>query len=209
MAGAKIAAAPDATAQPPRLTAASTALGTAEKPITASAVPSIQAQSAPIHPAFAAQPASAPLAAISAPPAAAPLSAAPTLTAATPAALAASITAMHHAGQGSAVLRLDPPGLGNLSVHVALGQGGQVNVLFVPALAQTAQLLNLGMDGLRHAMAATGLTLGQADVSGGGAQNPGQNSANNPRAAFTAPEPAAAPAATPATTPASGVSAYA
>jgi flagellar hook-length control protein FliK len=121
---------------------------------------------------------------------------------------------MHHAGQGSAVLRLDPPGLGNLSVHVALGQGGQVNVLFVPAVAQTAQLLNLGMEGLRHAMAASGLTLGQANVSGGGAQSPGQNtsqnSANNPRPSSAAAEPPAAPttAAVTAAT-ANGLSAYA
>ena len=121
--------------------------------------------------------------------------------------LAATVTAMHHASQTTAVLQLDPPGLGNLSVHLALGQNGHVNVLFVPSTPQTAQLLNAGMDGLRQAMAATGLTLGQAGVSGGGAQNPGQHGANNQRATTSTPSPVAA--VTPAAATPSGVSAYA
>ncbi|HUM09030.1 MAG TPA: flagellar hook-length control protein FliK [Acidocella sp.] len=88
--------------------------------------------------------------------------------AATPAALAASITAMHKSGQISTVLRLDPPGLGALSVHIAVGQSAQVNVQFIPTVAQTAQLLNNSLVDLRQAMAAAGLTLGQTQVSGGG-----------------------------------------
>ncbi len=96
--------------------------------------------------------------------------------AATPAALAASITAMHRNGQTSAMLRLDPPGLGTLSVHIALGAdqgsgGGQVNLLLLPAIAQTGQILNGGIDGLRQALAAAGLTLGQAQIGHGGGQN--------------------------------------
>lgn len=130
--------------------------------------------------------------------------------AATPAALAATITAMHQTGQNSTVLRLDPPGLGSLSVHVALGQSGQVNVLFVPTTAQTAQLLHSGMDGLRQAMTTSGLTLGQAEVSGGGNQNTsqgGQNSPNNPN---TAQAPQSAAISANGTMPAtSGVRAYA
>ncbi len=175
-------------------------------PATAGSTPSI----APTQPVFAAQPALAPTATSPAAPvsAATPVTPATILTPATPAALAATVTAMHHASQTTAVLRLDPPGLGNLSVHVALGQNGQVNVLFVPSTPQTVQLLNAGLDALRQAMAATGLTLGQAGVSGGGARNPGQNSASNQRGTSSTPAPIAAPTAT-VVLPASGVSAYA
>jgi flagellar hook-length control protein FliK len=130
--------------------------------------------------------------------------------AATPAALAATITAMHQTGQNSTVLRLDPPGLGSLSVHVALGQSGQVNVLFVPSTAQTAQLLHSGMDGLRQAMATSGLTLGQADVNGGSNQSSsqgGQSSPNNPGTAQASqPDAISTTGTTPAAT---GVRAYA
>jgi len=86
---------------------------------------------------------------------------------ATPDGLAAAITAMQQSGQTSAVLQLDPAGLGALSVHVALGHNAQINVQFVPAVAQTAQLLSNGMEGLRQAMTASGLTLGQVQVGGG------------------------------------------
>jgi flagellar hook-length control protein FliK len=86
---------------------------------------------------------------------------------ATPDGLAAAITAMQQSGQTNAVLQLDPAGLGAVSVHVALGHNAQINVQFVPAVAQTAQLLNNGLDGLRQAMAASGLTLGQVQVGGG------------------------------------------
>ena len=80
---------------------------------------------------------------------------------------------MQQTGQNSTVLRLDPAGLGTLSVHVAVGQNGQLNVLFVPALAQTGQLLHAGMDGFRQAMTASGLNLGQAEVGGQGAGQTG------------------------------------
>jgi flagellar hook-length control protein FliK len=86
---------------------------------------------------------------------------------ATPDGLAAAITAMQQSGQNNAVLQLDPAGLGAVSVHVALGHNAQINVQFIPAVAQTAQLLNNGLDGLRQAMAASGLTLGQVQVGGG------------------------------------------
>ena len=88
--------------------------------------------------------------------------------AATPAALAATISAMHQNGQSNVVLRLDPPGLGALSIHIALGHNSEVNVQFIPTITQTAQLLNSGLDDLRQAMANAGLALGQAQVGGGG-----------------------------------------
>jgi flagellar hook-length control protein FliK len=134
--------------------------------------------------------------------------------AATPSALAAAVTAMHQAGQASTVLRLDPVGLGALSVHIGLGAQGQVNVLFVPGTAQAAQLLNAGMGDLRHAMAASGLMLGQAQVGGqsngqSSGQNSGQSSGQNtPQPRGEAPNTAAVSGDN-AVDPASGVRAYA
>ncbi|OYV34550.1 MAG: hypothetical protein B7Z80_20945 [Rhodospirillales bacterium 20-64-7] len=87
-------------------------------------------------------------------------------TSLSPAALAATVTALHQSGQASTLLRLDPPGLGTLAVHVGLGAAGQVNVLFIPAVAQTASFLHAGLDGLRHALGQAGLSLGQAQVGG-------------------------------------------
>jgi flagellar hook-length control protein FliK len=81
--------------------------------------------------------------------------------------MAASVVAMYRSGQSSLVLRLDPPGLGAVSVHLALGSNANVNVLFVPTVAQTAHLLQTGLNDLRQAMAASGLTLGQAQIGGG------------------------------------------
>lgn len=91
-----------------------------------------------------------------------------------PSALAATVTALQKGGQNSAIIRLDPPDLGSLSVHLSLAQSGAVNVSFIPTTPQAAQLLHAGMDGFRQSMTSAGLTLGQAEVSGGGGQNPGQ-----------------------------------
>lgn len=74
---------------------------------------------------------------------------------------------MTGSGHSSTVLRLAPPDLGTLSIHVAYAADASVNVVFVPSTSQTAQLLSGGMEGLRHAMATAGLTLGQAQIGGG------------------------------------------
>jgi flagellar hook-length control protein FliK len=96
---------------------------------------------------------------------------------------------MYRNGQPSLLLRLDPPGLGALSVHVAMGSNADVNVLFVPTVAQTAHLLHGGLGDLRQAMAASGLTLGQAQIgsgsTGGGGTDRGQ--ARNPATAAASP----------------------
>ena len=89
-----------------------------------------------------------------------------------PTALAAAVTAMHQDGQSTAILRLDPPDLGSLTVHLTM-QNGQVNVLFTPSSSQTGQLLHANLDSLRQSMASAGLSLGQADVGHGGAGTPG------------------------------------
>ena len=86
-------------------------------------------------------------------------------------ALAATVTAMQQVGQSHTVLRLDPPGLGNMSVHLSLGQHGQVNVLFMPDTSAGAQALQSGLGGLGQSMAQVGLTLGQAQVGGQFGQN--------------------------------------
>jgi len=86
-------------------------------------------------------------------------------------ALAATVTAMQQVGQSHTVLRLDPPGLGNMSVHLSLGQHGQVNVLFMPDTSAGAQALQSGLGGLGQSMAQAGLTLGQAQVGGQFGQN--------------------------------------
>jgi flagellar hook-length control protein FliK len=119
---------------------------------------------------------------------------------------------MHSGGQSRAMLRLDPPGLGTLSIHVGLGHdvatgNPQVNVLMVPAVAQTAQLLNGGIDSLRQALAAAGLSLGQTQIGAGG-QGGGDNDA--PRQQSRAAPPAAAtPVTNAAAAAAAGVRAYA
>jgi flagellar hook-length control protein FliK len=91
-------------------------------------------------------------------------------------------------------------------VHVALGHNAQINVQFVPAVAQTAQLLNNGMDGLRQAMAASGLTLGQVQVGGGQAQGGGREGR---RQAAATPSGTAAVSAPGADTGPGGIRAYA
>ncbi len=89
--------------------------------------------------------------------------------AASPSALAAAIVAMQRSGNSTATLRLDPPDLGELAVHISLSQSAQVNVQLIPSVPQTAQLLNANLMDLRHAMTAAGLTLGQTQVGGNGA----------------------------------------
>ncbi len=121
--------------------------------------------------------------------------------------LAATVTVMHQSGQAGATFRLDPPGLGSLAVHVALGRQGQVNVLFVPSSQAAGTALQSGLPGLGQALAQSGLTLGQAQVGGQFNQNAGQGGQQqNPRggapATFAAVEPAAPTAQ-------NGVSAYA
>ncbi len=119
-------------------------------------------------------------------------------TQATPDAMAASIVAMYRSGQSSLVLRLDPPGLGSVSVHVAIGSNADVNVLFVPAVAQTAHLLQTGLGDLRQAMATSGLTLGQAQIGGGASGGGTSGGGSNPGTRASTPNRIAAGGATPA-----------
>jgi flagellar hook-length control protein FliK len=127
-----------------------------------------------------------------------------TVTATSAAGLAAAVTAMHQSGQSAAVLRLDPPGLGDLAVHVALGAGGQVNVVFIPSTPAAAAALQGNLNGLGTALAQSGLTLGQAQIGGQFNQNPGQGGERPPA------RPSAVPGSFEPEPPApSGVSAYA
>lgn len=108
-----------------------------------------------------------------------------TVTSTAPSALAATITALHQSGQANAVLRLDPPGLGHLSVQIGLGGQGQVNVLFVPSTADAAQALQATLPSLGNALAQSGLTLGQAQVGGQGFQQNSQNGQGGQQRSYT------------------------
>ncbi len=102
--------------------------------------------------------------------------------------LAAAVTAMHQAGQSGAVLRLDPPGLGTLSVHVGLAQNGQVNVLFIPSTQDASTALQNNLSGLGAALAQSGITLGQAQVGGQFNQNAGQGGYQPPASQTATPQ---------------------
>jgi flagellar hook-length control protein FliK len=93
--------------------------------------------------------------------------------------MAASVIALYRSGRSSLVLRLDPPGLGAVSVHVALGANADVNVLFVPTVVQTGHLLQSGLSDLRQAMANSGLSLGQAQIGGGATSGGGGSGAGS------------------------------
>ena len=91
-----------------------------------------------------------------------------------PSALSATITALHQSGQNGVTLRLDPPGLGHLSVQVKMDAQGAVNVLFVPSTMDAAHMLQNTLPQLGTALAQSGLTLGQAEVGGQFSQSGGQ-----------------------------------
>jgi flagellar hook-length control protein FliK len=124
---------------------------------------------------------------------------------------------MQRSGNSTATLRLDPPDLGELSVHISLSASAQVNVQLIPSVPQTAQLLNANLMDLRHAMTAAGLTLGQTQVGGNGTggnqgQGTGQGSGQGQNGGSATPGgTTTGPAATAAVTEAaaSGVRAYA
>lgn len=112
----------------------------------------------------------------------APSQASPTALPITPnsANLAAAITAMHQSGQTTATLRLDPPGLGNLTIHLGLGQENAVNVQFITAVPQTTQIIANHLNDLRQAMESAGIALGNTQIGGGNAGGPGGNPTGNP-----------------------------
>lgn len=97
---------------------------------------------------------------------------------ATATALAASVVAMTQSGQSTTVLHLDPASLGALSVHIALTAGATVNVVFVPSVPQTAQLIHSALPDLHHAMTSAGLSLGEAQVGGGATGSPNGQAGN-------------------------------
>ncbi len=120
--------------------------------------------------------------------------------------LAAAVTAMHQAGQSGTVLKLDPPGLGNLAVHVALGQSGLLNVTFLPTTQAASTMLQNNLSGLGPALAQSGIMLGQAQVGGQFNQNAGQGAYQPPSAMAEPPQTPRGDVELPAS---SGVSVYA
>lgn len=90
-------------------------------------------------------------------------------------ALSATITALHQSGQSGIVLRVDPPNLGHLSIHVKMDAQGAVNVLFMPSTSDAAQVLQGSLPQLGATLAQSGLTLGQAGIGGQFSQSGGHN----------------------------------
>jgi flagellar hook-length control protein FliK len=68
-----------------------------------------------------------------------------------------------------AELRLDPPDLGPLEVRISLVDG-ETRVSFVAPQAAVREAVEAALPRLREMLTATGLNLGQVDVSGGGAR---------------------------------------
>lgn len=105
----------------------------------------------------------------------------------TASALAATVLALSQSGQSSTVLHLAPASLGALSVHVALAGDATVNVVFVPTVPQTAQLIHGALPDLHHALAGAGLSLGQAQIGGGASGQPQGQEGGQSRSARIAP----------------------
>ncbi len=106
-----------------------------------------------------------------APPAPAPAAVVGGETAKMAAGLAAAVTAMTREGKTALSLKLDPPALGTMSIHLAVGNDSKVNVLLVAAVPQTAQAFAAGADNLRQAFVNAGIDLGQLNVGGGKADS--------------------------------------
>ncbi len=152
-------------------------------------------------------PGSAAATAINSPPAALPAlpDASPPISP-TGANLAAAVTAMQQSGESTATLRLDPPGLGNLTIYLNLGQNNAVNILFVAAVPQTAQIIANHLNDLRQAMDHSGLSLGNTQIGSG---NTGAGSNANQQYQPRQPQTALQPAPPAADASPTGIRAYA
>jgi len=80
--------------------------------------------------------------------------------------LAQQVTLLVKDGEQIAQLRLDPPDLGPLEVHLSLdhGEQGVAHVQFVSAHAPVRDALEAALPQLRAALAGNGILLGQATV---------------------------------------------
>lgn len=80
--------------------------------------------------------------------------------------LAQQVTLLVEDGEQIAQLRLDPPDLGPLEVHLSLdhGEQGVAHVQFVSAHAPVRDALEAALPQLRAALAGNGILLGQATV---------------------------------------------
>jgi len=95
--------------------------------------------------------------------------------------LAAAVTAMTREGKNALSMKLEPPALGTLSIHLAVGDDAKVNVLLVAAVPQTAQAFSAGADDLRQAFVNAGIDLGQLNIGGGKADFSGAGAGSGGR----------------------------
>ena len=91
--------------------------------------------------------------------------------------LAQQVTLMVKDGEQIAQLRLDPPDLGPLEVHLSLdgGEQGVAHVQFVSAHAPVRDALEAALPQLRAALAGNGIMLGQATVGDQSARGEAQD----------------------------------
>lgn len=87
-----------------------------------------------------------------------------TLAAATLHGLATQISGLHQARVGHADIRLDPPSLGMVNVHVQMNGQNQMQVSFIAAQSATAQSLQNSLSQLAQAVSQHGVTLTHAQV---------------------------------------------
>ncbi len=82
--------------------------------------------------------------------------------------LSGHISTMHQAGSDHAVLNLNPPGLGQVQVHLRLEAAHAVHVTFTADNRQVGQAINQTLPGLGDALNHSGLHLVGAEVAAGG-----------------------------------------
>jgi len=82
--------------------------------------------------------------------------------------LSGRIAGMHQAGDSHATLNLNPPGLGQVHVHLRMDGNRSIHVSFTPDSHQAAQAISQSLSRLGDAMSRSGLHLGGAEVNAGG-----------------------------------------
>jgi flagellar hook-length control protein FliK len=86
-------------------------------------------------------------------------------------------------GRHHAELRLDPPDLGPVSVHISI-DGDRVGLSFVAPASAARDALDQALPDLRAAFAAQGLNLAQTEVS---REGQGQGQSARPRSGMSTP----------------------
>jgi flagellar hook-length control protein FliK len=74
-----------------------------------------------------------------------------------------------------AVIHLNPPELGSVSIRINVGHNNQIHASFIAESIHTHNMIESGMDSLKNSLAQNGFDLGQVNVylSGGGMHDTG------------------------------------